>query len=76
MLCKYIDGKVSFSRLETPIMLTYSLTSVMMLRRDSSSLIPRDNVRFLGEPLLSTVTECMFNVLYLLLGCVGAASEA
>lgn len=57
-------------------MLTYSLTSVIMLRRDSSSLIPRDNVRFLGEPLLSTVTECMFNVLYLLLACVGAASEA
>lgn len=47
-----------------------------MLRRDSSSLIPRDNVRFLGEPLLSTVTECIFNVLYLLLVYVGATSES
>lgn len=33
-----------------------------MLRRDSSSLIPRDSVRFLGE-VLSTVTESIFNVL-------------
>ena len=45
-----------------------------MLRRDSSSLIPRDNVRFLGE-LLSTVTESIFNVLYLLLACVEATLE-
>lgn len=36
----------------------------MMLRSDSSSLIPRENVRFLGEPLLSSVTECIFYVLY------------
>lgn len=45
-----------------------------MLRRDSSSLIPRDNVRFLGE-LLSTVTESIFYVLDLLLACVGATSN-
>ena len=44
------------------------LTSLMMLRRDSSSLTPRDNVRFLGEPLLSRVTECM--VLFLFLSVV------
>lgn len=40
------------------------LTSFIMLRRDSSSLIPRENVRFLGEPLLSRVTESIFDVLY------------
>lgn len=39
-----------------------SLTSFMMLRRDSSSLIPREKVRFLGEPLLSRATESMFGV--------------
>lgn len=38
--------------------------SFIMLRRDSSSLNPRDIVRFLGEPLLSSVTECI--VLYVL----------
>ncbi|KAG7218467.1 hypothetical protein INR49_009344, partial [Caranx melampygus] len=30
-----------------------------MLRRDSSSLIPREIVRFFGEALLSSVTECI-----------------
>lgn len=39
-----------------------SLTSFIMLRRDSSSLNPRENVRFLGEPLLSRATESMFGV--------------
>lgn len=42
-----------------------SLTSFIMLRRDSSSLIPREKVRFLGEPLLSRATESMSGV------CVG-----
>lgn len=37
-------------------------TSFIMLRRDSSSLIPREKVRFLGEPLLSRATESMFGV--------------
>lgn len=57
------------------IRLISSLTSFIMLRRDSSSLTPRDNVRFLGE-LLSTVTESIFNILYLLLVCVGATLES
>lgn len=37
------------------------LTSWMMMRSDSSSLMPRDRVLFFGEPLLSTATECIFH---------------
>lgn len=41
-----------------------TLTSLIMLRSDSSSLTPRESVLFLGDPALSNAPECIFLVAY------------